>query len=142
MRNIKVYLEKHFKRNITNKKFLKNFTESVDEGLSQGQFVKTSIGKVRDQFYWCRQVLFLLRTIYGKLKYFLTVIKMQWFVHNLSTSVFMAQLFEVRTLLRKVKNARQIYQSVLKTKDQYFPTHRAYLGSSAGRTKQNIPSVS
>ena len=45
MRNIKVYLEKHFKRNITNKKFLKNFTESVDEGLSVGQFVKTSIGK-------------------------------------------------------------------------------------------------
>ena len=49
MRNIKVYLEKHFKRNITNKKFLKNFTESVEEGLSVGQFVKTSIGKVRDQ---------------------------------------------------------------------------------------------
>ena len=47
VRNIKVYLEKHFKRNITNKKFLKNFTESVEEGLSLGQFVKTSIGKVK-----------------------------------------------------------------------------------------------
>ena len=48
MRNIKIYLEKHFKRNITNKKFLKNFTENIDEGLSVGQFVKTSIGKVRE----------------------------------------------------------------------------------------------
>ena len=76
------------------------------------------------------QVLFLLRTIYGKLKYFLTVIKMQWFVHNLSTSVFMAQLFEVRTLKWKVKNACQIYQSVLKTKDQYFPTPNKVMNSN------------
>ena len=48
MRNIKLYLEKNFKRNITNKKFLKNLTESVDSGLDRGQLVRTSIGKVRD----------------------------------------------------------------------------------------------
>ena len=48
MRNIKLYLEKNFKRNITNKKFLKNLTESVDSGLDRGQLVRTSIGKVSD----------------------------------------------------------------------------------------------
>ena len=54
MRSIKLYLEKHFKRNITNKKFLKNVTESVDSGLSKGQLVRTSIGKVRGFSYSSR----------------------------------------------------------------------------------------
>ena len=46
------------------------------------------------------------------------------------TSVFMAQLFEVGTLKWKVENACQIYQSVLKTKDKYFPTPNKVMNSN------------
>ena len=42
MRNIKTYLEKQFKRNITNKQFAKRLDTAIQQGISQGQFIKTS----------------------------------------------------------------------------------------------------
>ena len=45
LRNIKLYLEKNFKRNITNKKFLKSLTDNINESITRGQLVRTSIGK-------------------------------------------------------------------------------------------------
>ena len=45
LRNIKLYLEKHFNKNITNKKFLKSLTDIINESINRGQLVRTSIGK-------------------------------------------------------------------------------------------------
>ena len=42
VRNIKTYLEKQFKRNITNKQFAKRLDTVIQEGISRGQFIKTS----------------------------------------------------------------------------------------------------
>ena len=42
VRNIKTYLEKQFKRNITNKQFAKRLDSAIQQGISQGQFIKTS----------------------------------------------------------------------------------------------------
>ena len=42
VRNIKTYLEKQFKRNISNKSFAKRLDKAIQLGLSQGQFIKTS----------------------------------------------------------------------------------------------------
>ena len=46
VRNIKSYLEKHFKRNVQQKQFSKKLNDAVNSGISKGQFIKTSIGKV------------------------------------------------------------------------------------------------
>ena len=42
VRNIKTYLEKQFKRNIANKQFSKRLDTAIQQGISQGQFIKTS----------------------------------------------------------------------------------------------------
>ena len=42
VRNIKTYLEKQFKRNISNKSFARRLDKAIQLGLSQGQFIKTS----------------------------------------------------------------------------------------------------
>ena len=42
VRNIKTFLEKQFKRNITNKQFAKRLDTAIQAGISQGQFIKTS----------------------------------------------------------------------------------------------------
>ena len=42
VRNIKTYLEKQFKRNIANKQFSKRLDNAIQQGISKGQFIKTS----------------------------------------------------------------------------------------------------
>ena len=42
VRNIKTFLEKQFKRNIANKQFAKRLDTAIQQGISQGQFIKTS----------------------------------------------------------------------------------------------------
>ena len=46
VRNIKTYLEKHFKRNVQNKQFSKKLSDNIEQGISKGQFIKTNISTV------------------------------------------------------------------------------------------------
>ena len=46
LKNIKTYLEKNFKRNVQHKQFIKKLNDAVNQGLSKGQFIRTTLGKV------------------------------------------------------------------------------------------------
>ena len=46
VRNIKTYLEKHFKRNVQNKQFSKKLSDNIEQGISKGQLIKTNISTV------------------------------------------------------------------------------------------------